>query len=98
MRRIMRVAMPSVPSEPTKTPHTSYPGQSGDLPPMCTREPSGNTTSSPKTCVVVKPYLRQCAPPEFSATLPPILHTDCDDGRSEEHTSELQSRRDLVCR
>ena len=29
---------------------------------------------------VVKPYLKQCAPPEFSATLPPIEQTICDDG------------------
>jgi hypothetical protein len=26
----------------------------------------------------VKPYLKQCAPPEFSATLPPIEQTICD--------------------
>jgi hypothetical protein len=30
--------------------------------------------------LVVKPYLKQCAPPEFSATLPPIVQTICDDG------------------
>ena len=42
--------------------------------------PSGSTTSSPSTWVTVKPYLRQCAPPEFSATLPPMVQTDCDDG------------------
>ena len=29
---------------------------------------------------VVKPYLKQCAPPEFSATLPPIEHTIWLDG------------------
>jgi hypothetical protein len=28
--------------------------------------------STASTWLVVKPYLRQCAPPEFSATLPPI--------------------------
>src|SRR5437899_2079974 len=50
------------------------------FPPRCTSEPSGRTTSSPRTCVVVNPYFRQCAPPEFSATLPPMLQTDCDDG------------------
>ena len=26
------------------------------------------------------PYLRQCTPPEFSATLPPIVQAICEDG------------------
>src|SRR6266851_5521605 len=69
MRRMTFVAMPSVPSEPTKTPARSYPGVSSVFPPRWTSEPSGRTTSRPSTCVVVNPYLRQCAPPEFSATL-----------------------------
>src|SRR5438094_969621 len=30
--------------------------------------------------LTVKPYFRQCAPPEFSAMLPPMVHTLCDDG------------------
>ena len=50
------------------------------FPPRWTRVPSGRTTSRPRTWVVVKPYLRQCAPPEFSATLPPMLQTDCEEG------------------
>jgi hypothetical protein len=29
----------------------------------------------PSTWCTVKPYFRQCAPPEFSAMLPPIEHT-----------------------
>ena len=33
---------------------------------------------APTTWFTVKPYLRQCAPPEFSATLPPIVHTLCE--------------------
>ena len=45
------------------------------MPPIETVSPSGVTTSSPVTWFVVKPYLRQWAPPEFSATLPPIEHT-----------------------
>ena len=32
----------------------------------------GDDLAAPVTWLVVKPYLRQCAPPEFSATLPPI--------------------------
>src|SRR5204863_307418 len=37
--------------------------------------------------------MRRCAIP-FTCSLPKC----CSSGRSEEHTSELQSRRDLVCR
>lgn len=37
--------------------------------------PSGVTISAASTWLTVKPYLRQCAPPEFSATLPPIEQT-----------------------
>ena len=33
-----------------------------------------------ETWLTVNPYLRQCAPPEFSARLPPIVQTCCDDG------------------
>src|ERR1700704_893065 len=80
IRRIIFVAIPNVPSEPTKTPIKSYPGTSKTLPPKCTTEPSASTTSNPKTCVVVNPYFKQCAPPEFSATFPPMLQTDCEDG------------------
>ena len=34
----------------------------------------------PSTLFVVRPYLRQCTPPEFSATLPPIEQAICEDG------------------
>ena len=71
-RTVTSVAMPSVPSEPTNVPSRSYPGGSGARPPRDTTSPSGVTTRSPVTWLVVKPYLRQCAPPEFSARLPPI--------------------------
>jgi hypothetical protein len=77
---VTSVAMPSVPSEPTNAPTRSYPGASGARPPRRTRSPSGVTTSSAVTWVLVKPYLRQCAPPEFSATFPPIEHTCWLDG------------------
>ena len=40
----------------------------------------GRTISAASTWLTVKPYLRQCAPPEFSATLPPIVQTCCDEG------------------
>ena len=32
------------------------------------------------TWLTVKPYFRQWAPPAFSATLPPIEQTSCEDG------------------
>ena len=39
-----------------------------------------STISQPSTLLVVSPYLRQCTPPEFSATLPPIVQAICEDG------------------
>ena len=45
-----------------------------------TSSPSGSTTSAASTWLTVKPCLRQCAPPEFSATLPPIVQTCWLDG------------------
>ena len=75
MRSVMRTAMPSVPSEPTKAPIRSGPGSSRPSPPSSTSSPSESTTERPHTWLTVKPCLRQCAPPEFSATLPPIEHT-----------------------
>ena len=63
--------MPSVPSEPTTVPSRSSASPS----PSRTSWPSASTTSASITWLVVKPCLRQCAPPEFSATLPPIVQT-----------------------
>ena len=34
----------------------------------------------PSTLLVVRPYFRQCTPPEFSATLPPMVQAICEDG------------------
>ena len=39
----------------------------------CVVAQSGVTSSTPSTLFVVKPYFKQCTPPEFSATLPPIV-------------------------
>ena len=79
-RTVTFVATPSVPSEPTNAPTRSYPGTSGAGPPRSTTCPSGVTTSRPVTWFVVNPYFRQWAPPEFSATLPPIEQTCWLDG------------------
>ena len=35
--------------------------------------PSCCTITSPWMCLVVVPCLKQCGPPEFSATLPPMV-------------------------
>ena len=72
-RRVMAVAMPRVPSLPMNTPRRSRPGISGSSPPRVAIEPSGSTTSIASTWLLVTPYFRQCTPPEFSATLPPML-------------------------
>ena len=74
-RRVMAVAMPRVPSLPMKAPRRSSSGISARLPPSWVMLPSGSTTSKPSTWLLVTPYLRQCTPPEFSATLPPIEQT-----------------------
>jgi hypothetical protein len=83
-RTAMRVAMPMVPSLPTKTPRRSSPGVSGvseaSTPPSISTEPSGRTTSTASTCAEVTPAARQCGPPALVPTLPPMLHACCDDG------------------
>ncbi len=45
-----------------------------------TTSPSGSTASIPSTWLLVIPCLRQCAPPELKARLPPIVQTDWLDG------------------
>src|SRR5205823_4031096 len=76
-RTVTRTAIPSVPSEPTKTPSRSGPGSWREI---VTSSPVGRTTSAASTWLTVNPYLRQCAPPEFSATLPPTEQTCWLDG------------------
>ena len=77
MRSVSFVAIPSVPSEPTNAPRRSGPSSHTD---SSTSSPSGRTISAASTWLTVNPYFRQWAPPEFSATLPPIVQTCCDDG------------------
>ena len=72
-RTVMRVAMPKLPSEPTNSPTRSGPHGSPPGLPSSTTRPSASTTSSASTWFAVTPYLRQCGPPEFSATLPPMV-------------------------
>ena len=79
-RTVTSVTTPSSPSEPTVTPSRSYPGASMCLPPSRTTSPSMVTSSTPTTLLVVSPYFRQCTPPEFSATLPPMVQAIWLDG------------------
>src|SRR3984957_17254615 len=74
------VTMPSVPSEPVNAPSRSYPVVTPVPSPSQASSPDGVTISTPVTWCTVKPYLRQCAPPEFSATLPPTEQTTWLDG------------------
>src|SRR4029450_11493802 len=43
------------------------------LPPISTTVPSSSTILTPSRLLVVTPYFRQCAPPEFMAMLPAIV-------------------------
>src|SRR5437867_6724078 len=79
-RTLIRVAIPKLPSEPTNRPTRSGPHGSRPGLPSCTIRQSASTTSRPSTWFAVTPYLRQCGPPEFSATLPPMVHAVWLDG------------------
>ena len=56
------------------------PALSSASPPNSTTSPLMSTPRTRRTLCTVRPYLRQCTPPAFSATLPPIVHAICDDG------------------
>src|ERR1700758_36314 len=80
------VTMPSVPSEPVNAPTRSYPDATPVPSPSQVSSPAGVTISSPVTWCTVNPCLRQCAPPEFSATLPPTEQTTWLDGSGAENS------------
>ena len=69
---VTSVITPNKPSEPVINPKKSYPSASIVFPPNFVIVPSIKTTSIPNKLFVVVPYLSECTPPEFSATLPPI--------------------------
>ena len=77
---MISVMMPSRPSEPCISASTSRPGESNARLPTLSQLPSAVKTLSSRTLCTVRPYFRQCTPPEFSATLPPIEHAICEDG------------------
>ena len=77
---VTSVTTASMPSLPIKTENKSRPGLSGAKPPNSTTSPEIKTALILKILWIVKPYLRQCTPPEFSLTLPPIEHAICEEG------------------
>ena len=79
-RSVISVAMPSVPSEPTKHAGQVVAGAIDGVAAQVHHLAIGQHHPRPSTWLTVKPYLRQCAPPEFSATLPPMEQTCWLDG------------------
>ncbi len=72
-RTVSSTVTAKVPSEPMKNPRRSKPGASSPSAPRRATSPVGRTTFISMMWFVVIPYLRQCAPPEFSAALPPMV-------------------------
>ena len=66
----------SMPSLPTTSGSRSRPGASSASPPNSTGSPSTVKPRTRSTLCRVRPYFRQCTPPEFSATLPPMRAGD----------------------
>ena len=62
----------SMPSEPITADSRSRPGASSASEPKLTGSPSAVNPRTRSTLCTVNPYFRQCMPPEFSATLPPM--------------------------
>ena len=79
-RTVAAVTTPSVPSLPTTAPTRSRPAFQPVAEPSCTSSPSGSTSSRASTWLVVVPYFSVCGPPEFSATLPPIVQASWLEG------------------
>ena len=79
-RTVISVTMPSVPSEPTTAPTRSGPLAMPVGEPSRTTSPSGSTSCTASTWLVVVPYFSVCGPPEFSPTLPPIVQASWLDG------------------
>ena len=77
---VISVATPNIPSEPIKTASKSKPDASSASLPNSIISPSIVTTLTRNTLCTVSPYFKQCTPPEFSATLPPMLHAICEEG------------------
>ena len=77
---VTSVTTKSIPSEPTARARRSSPGASGASLPSSSGSPSMVKPRTRNTLCRVKPYFRQCTPPEFSATLPPMVQAIWLDG------------------
>src|SRR5215204_1944739 len=72
--------------------------------PSTIREPASTTNIRPQSAVTVErspirsAASRMCGTAKVAPTLLPVAHRKSAAVRSEEHTSELQSHSDLVCR
>ena len=77
---VTSVTTASMPSLPMTIASKSKPGESGARLPNSTISPFIKTPRTRSTLCRVRPYLRQCTPPEFSFTLPPIEQAIWDDG------------------
>ncbi len=80
MRTVTSVTTPSRPSEPVMMPEQIVAAGIEMLAAERRTSPFISTISQPSTLLVVMPYFRQCTPPEFSATLPPMVQAICEDG------------------
>ena len=70
---VTSVITASMPSLPTTSGSRSSPGASSASEPNSTASPSTVKPRTRSTLCSVRPYFRQCTPPEFSATLPPMV-------------------------
>ena len=77
---VTSVTTASMPSEPTTSGSRSSPGASRARLPNSTTSPALVRPRTRITLCSVRPYLRQCTPPAFSATLPPIVQAIWLDG------------------
>ncbi|MNO04266.1 hypothetical protein D3C81_2252470 [compost metagenome] len=77
---VTSVMIPSMPSEPVNRASRSKPGESRASLPRVMRSPSTVRMSTLSRLCTVRPYFRQCTPPAFSATLPPIEQAICEEG------------------
>ena len=83
LRKIFNVAsvtMPNCPSEPQITPRRSRPAGSRCPPPISMMSPFIKTIFTPSKLLVVTPYFKQWAPPEFIAILPAMAQANWLEG------------------
>ena len=70
---VTSVVTASMPSDPITTASKSSPATSSAAEPNSTGSPATVKPRTLRTLCNVSPYFRQCTPPEFSATLPPMV-------------------------